>query len=205
LKPGRPAGGAASLGFRCHSGWAVLVALRGPRDAPEVALRRRIELSRKTPRQPFHAAEGRAFRDAETLIGRSIAEARDLAARAVKEAVEELRGAGDEVVAGGLLLAAGRPLPALAEILASHALIHAAEGEMFRDAVREAARRCGLALAGVKERELAEKAARMLRRPAGELTAHVAGWGRSLGPPWRQDEKLAALVAWLALAEPRQD
>ena len=119
--------------------------------------------------------------------------------------MNELRVAGDELVAGGLLLAAGRPLPALAEILASHALIHAAEGEMFRDAVREASRRCGLALTGVRERELADSAARTLRQPAGDLTARVAGWGRALGPPWRQDEKLAALVAWLALAEPRHD
>jgi hypothetical protein len=191
----------AALGFRCHSGWAVLVAVRGDRGAPEVALRRRVELSRKTPRQPFHAAEGRPFRDAEALIGRSVAEARDLAGRAVTEAVAELRKAGDNVVAAGLLLAAGRPLPALAEILASHALIHSAEGEMFRDAVREASRRSGLALTAVKERELAATAARRLRRPAQALSTRVANWGRSVGPPWRQDEKLAALVAWLALAD----
>jgi hypothetical protein len=25
--------------------------------------------------------------------------------------------------------------------------------------------------------------------------------GRSLGPPWRQDEKLATLAAWLVLAQ----
>jgi hypothetical protein len=25
--------------------------------------------------------------------------------------------------------------------------------------------------------------------------------GKSLGPPWRQDEKLASMVAWIALAE----
>jgi len=27
--------------------------------------------------------------------------------------------------------------------------------------------------------------------------------GRALGPPWRQDEKLATLAAWLALAAVR--
>jgi hypothetical protein len=190
-----------ALGFRCHSGWAVLVALRGPLDAPGVALRRRVELSHKTPRQPFHAAEGQPFKQAEALIRRSVDEARGLAARAVRGAVDELAAAGHRVRASGLLLAAGRPLPGLAQILESHALIHAAEGEMFRDAVREGSLGCGLPVTAVKERELGDRCASALRQPAAALQARVAGWGRELGPPWRQDEKLAALVAWLALAD----
>ena len=35
---------------------------------------------------------------------------------------------------------------------------------------------------------------------ADELTRRLAEFGRTLGPPWRQDEKLATLAAWLALA-----
>src|SRR5205807_2629305 len=35
---------------------------------------------------------------------------------------------------------------------------------------------------------------------AGDLERHLAELGRTLGPPWRQDEKLATLAAWLALA-----
>lgn len=194
-----------ALGFRCHSGWAALVAVRGPIDTPAVALRRRIELSRKTPRQPFHEAEGRAFKEAEALIRRSREEAHSLAERAVQQAVDELASAGHEVVASGLLLAAGRPLPALAQILTSHALIHAAEGELFRDVIRDACRGCSLAVTDVKERELSDRAAQALRHPAEALRERVDGWGRSLGPPWRQDEKLAALVAWLALAVSRHE
>jgi hypothetical protein len=179
----------------------MLVAVAGPRAAPAVVLRRRVELSRKTPRQPFHAAEGRPFPEAEGLIHRSTDEAKALAERAVGEAVAELRAAGHEPVASGLLLAAGRPLPGLREVLASHALIHAAEGELFRDVLRQASRRCGLRLAEVKERELDEQAAQSLRRSSAELGSRLAEWGKALGPPWTQDEKRAALVAWLALAE----
>ncbi len=34
----------AALGFSVHTGWAALVALSGPADAPQVVDRRRIEL-----------------------------------------------------------------------------------------------------------------------------------------------------------------
>jgi hypothetical protein len=198
---GRAAGRAAALGFRAHSGWSALVAVAGPATEPVAVVRRRIELARRAPRQPFHAAEGRPFAAAEDLVRRAAGEASDLAERAVEEAVAELRAGGHAPVAGGLLLAAGRPLPGLREILASHALIHAAEGELFRDVLRRASRRCGLRLVEVGERELADRAARSLRRPAAEIQGRLAEWGKALGPPWTQDEKRAALVAWVALAE----
>ncbi len=179
----------------------MLVAIAGPGAEPAVLLRRRVELSQRTPRQPFHAAEGRPFAAAEALIRRATDEAVALGERAVRDAVAELCDLGQEPVASGHLLAAGRPLPDLREVLASHALIHAAEGELFRDVLRQASRRCGLAVAQVRERELEERASRSLRRPARELARRVAAWGKVLGPPWTHDEKRAALVAWLALAE----
>jgi hypothetical protein len=190
----------AALGFRSHSGWACLVAVAGPVAAPDVVARRRIELSRRTPRQPFHAAEGRPFAAAESLVRRATEESVGLAERAVREAVEELKKAGHDPVAGGLLLAAGRPLPGLREVLASHALIHAAEGELFRDALRQATRRCALRLSELKERDLEAEASRTLGRTPADVRGRVAAWGKAVGSPWTQDEKRAALVAWLALA-----
>jgi hypothetical protein len=197
----RAAASEAALGFRAHSGWAALVAVAGTAAEPVAVLRRRVELSRQTPRQPFHAAEGKPFAAAEDLVLRAKAEAAALAGRAVGEAVAELRAGGHAPTASGLLLAAGRPLPGLREILASHALIHAAEGELFRDVLRGASGHCGLRLVGVGERDLDERAARSLRQSAGAIQARLAEWGRALGSPWTQDEKRAALVAWLALSE----
>ena len=189
----------AALGLRAHSGWAALVAVAGPIAEPIAVLRRRVVLSEGTPRQPFHAAEGQPFGAAEDLIRRSTEEAAALAERAVKEAMAELTAMGHEAVACGLLLASSRPLPGLAQILASHALIHTAEGELFRDVLRRAIRGCGLSLAEVRERELEAEAELSLRRSPAELQRRVADWGRALGSPWTQDEKRAALVAWLAL------
>jgi hypothetical protein len=190
----------AALGFRAHSGWAALVAVAGPAAEPAALLRRRVELSRRTPRQPFHAAEGLPFAAAEALVRRSTDEAVSLAERAVRDAVEELRAAGHEPVAAAVLLAAGRPLPGLRDVLASHALIHAAEGELFREVLREASRRCGLGVLEVKERDLLDLAAQALPGRAAEWRRRLAEWGKALGPPWTQDQKRAALGAWLALA-----
>jgi hypothetical protein len=194
-------GGQAALGFRAHSGWAALVAVAGPAASPSAVLRRRVELSRSTPRQPFHAAEGLAFAAAEDLVRHATDEATALAERAVREAVAELRAADHAPGAAGLLLAAGRPLPGLREVLASHALIHAAEGELFRDVLRRASRGCGLTLVEAVERELEERASRSLRRSPAQIRERLAEWGKALGSPWTQDEKRAALVAWLALTE----
>jgi hypothetical protein len=191
----RPGRSEAALGFRAHSGWAALVAVAGPVAEPAAVVRRRLELSRQTPRQPFHAAEERPFAAAEDLIRRSTDEAATLAEQAVREAVADLRAMGHEPVACGLLIAAGRPLPGLREILASHALIHAAEGELFREVLREGSRRCGLLLVEVRERELEERAARSLRGPDPGLRRRLAEWGKALGSPWTQDQKGAALVA----------
>jgi hypothetical protein len=101
--------------------------------------------------------------------------------------MDELRQNRHEVVRCGVLLGSGRPLPELAAILASHALIHTAEGELFRDALVWAARECGLPVTGVREKGL--NAAALKRLDA---------LGKALGPPWTQDQKYATLAALMA-------
>jgi hypothetical protein len=193
----------AAIGFRAHSGWAAAVVIAGPPDAPVVVARRRIEMADRGtagPSQPYHAAVGMDIREAEVLVGDCAARAAALAATALRGILEDLQQLGHRVAGCGLLLASGRPLPEIESILASHALIHTAEGELFRDALRAASRECGLPLTAVKERKLHTRAIADLRLPAGELERHVAAMGKAIGPPWRQDEKLAAVAAWLALA-----
>jgi hypothetical protein len=193
----------AAIGFRVHSGWSAQVVMAAGPRWPVVIDRRRIELADAAipgSMQPYHAAEPMKLKDAEAHIQRSIDQARLLAQRALHAAIDEVRKSGHEVAGCGILLASGRPAPTLASILASHALIHTAEGELFRDALKYASERCKLPVTEVKERDLFERAAAALRIPCGELQRRVAEMGRAIGPPWRQDQKLAALVGWLALA-----
>jgi hypothetical protein len=56
-----------------------------------------------------------------------------------------------------LSIASGRPLPSLPQILISHALIHSADGELFREALLHASKRCGIESFAIKESELLER------------------------------------------------
>jgi hypothetical protein len=193
----------AALGLRVHSGWAALVAVSGPLAAPAVLARRRIELvDRASPggNQPFHAARGLSLDAARQLVSRALDGATRMAGGALAAAAGELRRQGAGRIACGLLRSSARPLPPLAAVLASHALVHTAEGELFRDALAAAAAGQGVAVLRIKERELLSRCTARLGIAAGDLERHLAELGRTLGPPWRQDEKLATLAAWLALA-----
>ena len=179
------------------------MALAGPPASPHVVLRRRLELadaSIEGSKQPYHEAEGRPPKEAERIVGRCIDSSRRLAREALKAGRDELRRLGHEIAGCGLLLASGRPLPAdLHAILASHALIHAAEGEMFRDVLVRAGQHHSLPVTGVRERDVLARAAEVTGLPSAALQRRVGEMGRALGPPWRQDEKLATLAAWVVL------
>jgi hypothetical protein len=140
------------------------------------------------------------LKEAEKLIQRCADSTRQLALSAVRAALGDVRRQGYEVVGCGLLAGSGRPLPRLEAILASHPLLHTAEGEFFREALSQVGEKCGLPVTRVRERELVECAASALRLPVGKLNRCIAELGKAIGPPWAQDQKQAALVAWLALA-----
>jgi hypothetical protein len=138
--------------------------------------------------------------EARAFIASVQTQARSLAYRAICRLHESLHAQGYRLTRCGLVLASGRPLPNLPDILASHALIHTADGELFREALLHAGVRCNLMSKTAKERELLDEASRVLRLTPRVLTRRIADLGRPLGAPWSQDEKLASLIAWLALA-----
>src|SRR5204862_8083483 len=109
-----------------------------------------------------------------------------LAADAVSAVVARLSGKGHRVVSTGIIFASGRPLSDLAATLRSHALIHTAEGEFFREVLVQASEHCGLPVTRVKEREGWERGAAALGLGASDLQLLIAELGRRRGPPWRQ-------------------
>jgi hypothetical protein len=176
--------------------------LAGTLRLPAVLVRRRIELvdpAASGARQPFHEAEGKKLPKAREIIRRCSSDANRLARKAFREVVAELGKNGHRVAGCGLLLASGRPLPALEAILASHALIHTADGELFRDALAGASEDSGVPVTRIREKELLPRVTADLRISADGLQLAIRELGRSLGPPWTQDEKYAALAGWLAL------
>jgi hypothetical protein len=193
----------AALGFRVHSGWAAAVVLSGPPDDPFVVDRRKIRLVKTFTyifRQPYHTAEKMPLQDATKFIRNVQSEAKRLALSSLRSLQTDLAEGDFKIVRTALLLASGRALPKLEQILASHALIHTADGELFRDGLRAACARCHFSLAGIREKELVAAATKALGVQEAVLKPRLAAFGKSLGPPWSQDEKFAALAAWLTLA-----
>ena len=153
-------------------------------------------------KQPYHAAAERSLPEAEKLIAQCMQSSGNLAFLGMRGMVDELKAAGAPVSTCGLLLGSGKPLPELAGILRSHALIHTAEGEMFRRVLAQAAERLGMRIVGVKEKQIWQQAPIALNQSANAISAQLKAMGKSLGPPWREDERLATLAAWIALAQP---
>ena len=197
--------GTAALGFRVHSGWAAAVAVCVKKGVPVVLARQRVHLVETFTyefRQPYHTAEKMlAGGQAREFISRMQGEARRLAYRAIRELASRTLEQGVKLTRCGLLLASGRPLPELEKILASHALIHTADGELFREALLHASGRCGLQEFTIKEKELLDHAGLVLRAKPNDLLRRVTDLGREFGSPWSQDEKFATLAAWIALRE----
>jgi len=193
----------AAIGFRVHSGWAAMVAVSLEDGTPVVLHRRKLLLVQTfsyTFRQPYHTAEKMPLGDAAEFVRLVEKESRELALSGLCTLERELESVAYKVRGCALLLASGRKLPEFEKILASHALIHTADGELFRESIRQACTRAKLPLAVITERELLTAAATRLKKKPEFLNRHVAALGKSLGPPWTQDEKLATLAAWLTLA-----
>jgi hypothetical protein len=192
----------AAVGFSAHSGWTALVAISLEEGYPLVLLRQRPHLVKTFTyefRQPYHSAKKGPPAEARSIISHVRTDARHLAYQAIHSVQTRLQEQDYELKRCGLLLASGRPLPALPQILSSHALIHTADGELFREALIHASLRCGFKVFTAKERVLLETASHTLHLQPDELVRRLTGLGSGLGSPWARDEKFAALIAWLSL------
>ncbi len=192
----------AAMGLRVHSGWAALVCVAGAAGKPVVIDRRRIvifDARIRGSKQPFHAAEMLELKEAAAHVARCKASTWKMAREEFGAVVKEMRAQGHAVMGCGLLLASGRPVGTLAEALASHPMLHTAEGHFYREALCEASEHFAVPVRGVREKELFARATETLRLSEGDLRRRVAEMGKAVGAPWSQDEKLAAIVAWMVM------
>jgi hypothetical protein len=193
----------AALGFRVHSGWAVVVAVSGPLTSPTVTERWRIEFAAPEipgSKQPYHAAAQLGLKEAEQFLLRCHESSVSLARDALGDCIHDANRKGQKVCCCGILFGSGRPLGTLEAVLASHALIHTAEGEFFRNVVMEACKHHEVQVIGVKEKKLLPHFENELHISPAALDQHLSSIGRAMGPPWRQDQRFATMVAWLAAA-----
>ena len=88
----------------------------------------------------------------------------------------------------------------LESILASHALAHAAEGRLYQRALLQSAESRGVEAVAIPKRSIWEQGESALGVGREQLRHWIDQLRRKVGPPWAEDQKLAALAAWIALA-----
>jgi hypothetical protein len=197
----------AAIGFSPHSGWAAMVVLGGNAAAPELLVRSRVQLiddQDPESKQPYHAVEFLCVEEATGRLDGYMAVAARLAHDSIRAQCQQLRGRGIVIKSVGIIDSSSRKQVSLASILASHALIHAADGDHFRNALFVAAEQCRLQVCRIPAKDLEAHAAKCLRRPVNRMLSTVQNLGQGQGAPWGADQKKAALLAWTLLAERAQ-
>ena len=175
--------GEAVIGVVTRTGSAVMIVLGGLADAPGLVARREAGLvTAALPDQPYHAAAGLELAAAEELIGQAERGAEEAAVAGLRAVASSLPAATAIIGVAVVVKAVSVPVK-IADVMRSHAWMHAAEGVLYREAVLAAARRCGWAAHAVELSSL----------PAAEQ--HLSEIGRAAGRPWRRIEKDAARAA----------
>jgi len=190
----------AGLGFRVKTGYATTIVLTGPTAAPKFLARETVllaDLDVDDSRQPYHAVleRGELAGAAVVINARNAATAR--AQMALRELAQLATRQGANATAIGLVVGSvvdpftlGNP----------HIRAHALEGQFYRQGLEAAASDAGMRSVVLVERAAFATASRSLRLDAARLEEVLAGLGRGAGRPWRREEQLATLAAWVALA-----
>jgi hypothetical protein len=190
-----------ALGFRIKSGRAIAVVLAGSASAPNALARQIVELcdpNDADTRQPYH--HGFSTHEEDTAeIARRVTIVERCASESIAALVESATdtGAARRDACRAVLVVGSVLDPA--RVANPHIRAHASEGKLFRVVVEEALRAHGIESDVIVDKTLPATAAKRLGRTDGEIKRTIAAFGKTLGSPWRADEKAAAMAAWLAL------
>jgi len=196
-------GRAAAVGCRAHTGWAALVVVAGGVARPEVVFRGRAELgdpAGRVRKNAYHAARTLEPAAAAALVEAAERIATEQAAAAFERTLREATDEGAVVRSCAVVVGTFAGEARLETILASHARVHAAEGRLYQGALLQGAESHGLDTIAIPQRSIWEQGEAALGVSRDELRNWIDQLRREVGPPWAQDQKLAALAAWIALA-----
>ncbi len=188
----------AALGFRVKSGWTAAVLLTGPARSPQLCDVRRIDLSDPglpETRQPYHATMGKLETDT-TKINRRVRVVRGIAQQSIATLIAGYRQKGYAITRAALVV--GSQLDP-ASIANPHIRAHAFEGQLFRSVLDEALQAQRICTEVLIERDAYAQGAVKLKESNENVRRMIQNFGQDTKGPWRAEQKLAALAAWLAL------
>jgi hypothetical protein len=192
----------AALGFKLHTGWAMLVAVAGQPGEIQVLFRGRIALlppDESVPRFVYHQAAELPLSQATALVKRAREASQKAARFAMKDVLRDLESRGAKPDVCGVLSGSTSVPDDLSRILRSHPLIHAAEGALFQQAIVSACESCGLTVTAAREREVWSRTAAAWGLSEAGLRKEMNALRKSVGAPWSADHKTSAAIALLAL------
>jgi len=198
------------LGLRACKGGAVAVGLRIEKGEPRLLVSTFLKTHEDGNRlslEPYRiAAEMAADEQGVTPeVAAAVAEGRRrqdaLATEALRHLVEGLADMERERIAVALLVnRAGWITELLSYSLAFADHVPVAEALAIRDALRCAFGRCAIAAIELDEKSLPDTASARLCRSQAEIDGTLKALGAKAGKPWRKEQKLACLAAWVAAA-----
>ena len=173
----------AAAGLTIKSGWAAFVVVARDGTGARVLESRRVELcdpAGPETKQPYHDGFATMRREGPTLT-RLLNSVRECGGASVRATVREAQRAHGALTGVGVVVGS---LIDPSTIGNEHIRIHAMEGQVFRTVATSALDQCGIPCTVWRERDLPARA------PTFILPA---------GGPWRREQKVAALAAWLVL------
>lgn len=188
-----------AIGLRAKTARAIVVVLGGPPNSPTVLLKGEFPLvDPKLPAtaQPYHQVMDLPWEQSERKVRPYVTSLERVATRALMDLIQQMR-AGNRKIAGVSIL--GAPDRDLKRIGNPHIRAHAAEGVLFRRVLATGAEANGLKSQTFSDRNFDEAAAVKLGAKYSRIKQSLSGLKTSVAPPWRNDEKQAAMAAWLML------
>jgi hypothetical protein len=201
------------LGFRAGRGGSVVVGVAMDGSEPRVVLSAFLATAGEGDRlalEPYHVAaemargtEGRV----PVKVAAAVAEGRkrqgELAKKGLGDILRKLeKSESGSTIAALLVNRAGWITDLLEYSLFAPEHPAVAEGLAVRDALRLAFDHHGLKAIEMDEKSLHQLAENVLRVSSAGLETRLKNLGATAGKPWRKEQKLACLSAWLALAAP---
>jgi hypothetical protein len=146
-------------------------------------------------RQPYHAAMGKLEINAATLK-RRVQSVRRATERSIADLIQRCAGDGYAIHRAALVVGSLIDPESIAN---PHIRAHALEGRLFGTVLEDALRSRGIQCAIFTEREVYPRASNLLGRSPVQIRRALAELGHSANGPWRADQKVAALAAWMSL------
>jgi hypothetical protein len=201
----------AALGLRAIRGGGVAVGVTLEKGEPRVVLSTFLATAAEGDRlafEPYHVAVemkrgpgGKASAEARAAVAEGRKRQDKLAVKGFKDVVARLKDQDCEAAKAALLVNRAGWMSDLLEYslaFADHPPV--AEGLAVRDALRFGLKQTGLALAEMDEKSLPDLAAEVLRLTPAAIEARLKSLGVTAGKPWRKEQKLACLAAWVTLS-----